>query len=239
MLEGRRTSRFGGRVRDISFELRRGEILGVAGLVGSGRTELALTIFGITPGDVGHDRDRRQAGDHRARPKQARNLGIAYVPEDRGLQGLVRPMTIAPEHLDGVAAQRRARHLHRRRAAKLQRGRATRSRKLGIRARGPEQVVGQLSGGNQQKVVLGKWLETEPRILIMDEPTRGIDVGAKAEIHALMCRLAQRGHGDPDDLERTAGSARHERPGAGDAWRPDGRRPSTAPTPPRRPSAPP
>ena len=181
---------FGDRVRDISFELRRGEILGLAGLVGAGRTELALTIFGITPATAGTI-EIDGAPVTISTPRQARKLGIAYVPEDRGLQGLVRPMTIG-QNISMAALRRIAggvfidfRREERRAVSSI--------KQLGIRARGPDQVVGQLSGGNQQKVVLGKWLETAPRILIMDEPTRGIDVGAKAEIHALMGRLAQEG----------------------------------------------
>ena len=181
---------FGDRVRDISFELRRGEILGVAGLVGSGRTELALTIFGITPATSGTiEIDGRPVTI--STPGQARKLGIAYVPEDRGSQGLVRPMTIG-QNISMAALHRTARSIFIDFKAEAQRAAAS-IKQLGIRARGPDQVVGQLSGGNQQKVVLGKWLETAPRILIMDEPTRGIDVGAKAEIHALMGRLAQQG----------------------------------------------
>ena len=181
---------FGDRVRDISFELRRGEILGVAGLVGSGRTELALTIFGVTPATWGAiEIDGRPVTI--SSPKQARNLGIAYVPEDRGLQGLVKPMTIG-QNISMASMHNIANGIFIDFAAEAKRAAASIT-KLGIRARGPEQVVGQLSGGNQQKVVLGTWLETEPRILIMDEPTRGIDVGAKAEIYALMGRLAQQG----------------------------------------------
>ena len=181
---------YGSRVRDISFELRRGEILGLSGLVGSGRTELALTLFGVTPATSG----RIAIGGTPvtiASPKQARNLGIAYVPEDRGLQGLVRPMSIAQNN-SMASLHNVARGIFIDVAAELRRAKESIT-KLGVRARGPEQVVGQLSGGNQQKVVLGKWLETSPRILIMDEPTRGIDVGAKAEIHALMSRLAGEG----------------------------------------------
>jgi ABC-type sugar transport system ATPase subunit len=181
---------YGTRVRDISFELKRGEILGLAGLVGSGRTELALTLFGITPATSGRivlDGKPVSIGS----AKQARNLGIAYVPEDRGLQGLVRPMTIAQNN-SMASLHNVARGIFIGVDTELKRA-ADAIQKLGVRARGPDQVVGQLSGGNQQKVVLGKWLETAPRILIMDEPTRGIDVGAKAEIHALMSRLAGEG----------------------------------------------
>ncbi len=181
---------FADSVRDISFELRRGEILGVAGLVGSGRTELALTIFGITPATAGTIELDGQPVTISS-PRQARNLGIAYVPEDRGLQGLVRPMTIG-QNVSMASLDRITRGIFIDFRAEFARALAS-IKQLGIRARGPEQVVGQLSGGNQQKVVLGKWLEIAPRILIMDEPTRGIDVGAKAEIHALMGRLAQEG----------------------------------------------
>ena len=180
----------GARVQNISFALRRGEILGVAGLVGSGRTEMALTIFGITPATHGEiEIDGRVVSI--TSPRQARDLGIAYVPEDRGLEGLVRPMTIG-QNISMAALHKISSGIFIRSQQEVARA-AEAIARLGIRARGPEQVVGQLSGGNQQKVVLGKWLETEPRILIMDEPTRGIDVGAKAEIHALMGRLAKQG----------------------------------------------
>ena len=177
-------------MRDVSFELRRGEILGLAGLVGAGRTELALTIFGITPATAGTiELDGRPVTI--SSPRHARSLGIAYVPEDRGLQGLVRPMTVA-ENTSMAALAKIARGIFIDFGAEAKRALLA-IKQLGIRTRGPEQVVGQLSGGNQQKVVLGKWLEIGPRILIMDEPTRGIDVGAKSEIHALMGRLAQEG----------------------------------------------
>ncbi len=176
----------GTQVQDISFELRRGEILGIAGLVGSGRTELALTLFGVTPATSGTiEIDGRRVTIES--PRQARDLGIAYVPEDRGLQGLVRPMTVAQNvsmaTLHGTFI---------RFGEEVAQAVAAIAR-LGIRTRGPDQVVGELSGGNQQKVVLAKWLETNPRVLIMDEPTRGIDVGAKSEIHALMGKLAAEG----------------------------------------------
>ncbi|GLQ53920.1 sugar ABC transporter ATP-binding protein [Devosia nitrariae] len=181
---------YGQRVKDISFDLRRGEIVGVAGLVGAGRTELALTIFGITPADSGTiEVDGKPV--RILSPRQARNLGIAYVPEDRGLQGLVRPMTIAQN--TSMAALRHVASGIFISLTREARQAVEAIASLGVRARGPDQVVAQLSGGNQQKVVLGKWLETHPLILIMDEPTRGIDVGAKAEIHALMSRLAKEG----------------------------------------------
>ena len=177
-------------IRDISFDLRHGEILGLAGLVGSGRTETALTIFGITPASAGEIRiDGKPVAI--ASPEAARDLGIAYVPEDRGSQGLIRAQTIA----DNVALAnlRRLTRGFLMDAAKVLAEARKAIEKFGIRARGPDQIVRQLSGGNQQKVVLGKWLATNPRILIMDEPPRGIDVGAKAEIHLLMRQLAGEG----------------------------------------------
>ena len=177
-------------VRNISLELKRGEILGLAGLVGSGRTETALTIFGITPATAGEiviDGKPQPIGS----PETAGDLGIAYVPEDRGHQGLIKAQSIE----DNVALANLKRLM---RGLFVDAARVTAEAKnaiarFGIRARGPQQLVRQLSGGNQQKVVLGKWLATNPRILIMDEPTRGIDVGAKAEIHQLMRKLAGEG----------------------------------------------
>ena len=178
------------RVRNVSLQLRAGEILGIAGLVGSGRTELALTLFGITPATEGEIRvdGRPEVIDT---PRRARDLGIAYIPEDRGLQGLIRPQTIreniAHAILDRIS---RASFVDRAKERDLA---AHGIRQFSIKARGPEQVAGTLSGGNQQKVVIAKWLGTTPKILIMDEPTRGIDVGAKSEIYALMSKLAQQG----------------------------------------------
>ncbi|WP_292868147.1 sugar ABC transporter ATP-binding protein [Mesorhizobium sp.] len=180
----------GKQVKDISFALRRGEILGVAGLIGSGRTELALTLFGLTPAISGeirlHGKPVRISS-----PRQARDLGIAYVPEDRGLQGLVKAMTIG-QNVSMASIDRMASGIFIRfaqEAAKAQKA----LKQFGIRARGIEQPVGQLSGGNQQKVVIAKWLETSPEILILDEPTRGVDVGAKSEIHAIMGELVRNG----------------------------------------------
>jgi ABC-type sugar transport system ATPase subunit len=174
----------------ISLSLRAGEILGLAGLIGSGRTELALTVFGVTPASGGEILVDGKAVRIR-NPAQARDLGIAYVPEDRGLQGLIKPQSVA-ENVAHAILSRITRWLMVDRAQERSLSVDLIAR-LGIRARGPEQIVGQLSGGNQQKVVLAKWLATKPRILIADEPTRGIDVGAKSEIHALMSRLAAEG----------------------------------------------
>jgi rhamnose transport system ATP-binding protein len=175
---------------DISFQLRAGEIVGMAGLVGAGRSELAQVIFGISPAQAG----TILIDGHPVRiknPGQAMRHGIAYLPEDRGTQGLIRPMDLrANTSLTVLNSLSRATFINRRKETKLA---IDTIQQLNIRAYGPFQLVGKLSGGNQQKVVVGKWLATKPRILIVDEPTRGIDVGAKAEIHRLMSELAQRG----------------------------------------------
>ncbi len=179
-----------GVIRGISLKLKRGEILGLAGLVGSGRTETALTVFGITPATSGQIVIDGKP-EHITSPEAARDLGIAYVPEDRGQQGLIRAQTI--EDNIALANLKRLMRGFMVDAAKVTAEARKAIERFGIRARGPQQLVRQLSGGNQQKVVLGKWLATNPRILIMDEPTRGIDVGAKAEIHQLMRKLAGEG----------------------------------------------
>ena len=179
-----------GVIRGISLKLKRGEILGLAGLVGSGRTETALTVFGITPATSGQIVIDGKP-EHISSPEAARDLGIAYVPEDRGQQGLIRAQTI--EDNIALANLKRLMRGFMVDAAKVTAEARKAIERFGIRARGPQQLVRQLSGGNQQKVVLGKWLATNPRILIMDEPTRGIDVGAKAEIHQLMRKLAGEG----------------------------------------------
>ncbi len=180
----------GRQVRDISFTLRRGEILGVAGLVGSGRTELALVLFGMTPAASGEILLDGKPVRIRS-PLQARNLGIAYVPEDRGLQGLVKPMAVR-KNVTMARLERVSRGIFLRARAETARAAAA-VKRLAIRCRDVNQPVGELSGGNQQKVVIAKWLETEPRVLILDEPTRGVDVGAKSEIHAIMGELVKQG----------------------------------------------
>ena len=175
---------------DVSFKLRKGEILGIAGLVGSGRTELAHILFGITPPDSGALLvDGREVSIRN--PAEAKALGIAYVPEDRGRQGLVRSMPIL-ENVSMSVLRRIAPRWFIDRLAEQKLAQES-VKAFQIRASSIWQVSGKLSGGNQQKVVLSKWLATNPRILIMDEPTRGIDVGAKAEIHRLMSELAGQG----------------------------------------------
>ena len=175
---------------NISFQLRAGEIVGLAGLIGSGRSELAHVIFGYTPAESGTILIEGKEIKIK-RPAQAMRYGIAYLPEDRGTQGLIREMTIR-ENTSITVLNELSRATFIDRQAELQLARRT-IQQLGIRAYGPHQLVGKLSGGNQQKVVVGKWLATHPKILIVDEPTRGIDVGSKAEIHRLLSELAKQG----------------------------------------------
>lgn len=176
--------------RDVSFEVRAGEIVGVAGLVGSGRSELAQAIFGATPADGGeiYMNNKRVRINN---PGHAMRHGIAYVPEDRGTQGLVRPMSIR-ENMSLTVLRTLSNSGFINYSSELNLAKSF-IEKLSVRAYSPMQIVGKLSGGNQQKVVIGKWLATNPKLLIMDEPTRGIDVGAKSEIHRLMSELAQQG----------------------------------------------
>lgn len=179
-----------GALRDVSLEVRAGEVVGVAGIVGAGRTELARAIFGVDPVDAGEIRVEGEAlGAHG--PREARGRGLGFVTEDRQGQGIVGPLSVA-ENLalasfeSGMRAGIIDRRGHRRRAEGI-------IRDLAIKTPTPDQEVRLLSGGNQQKVVIGKWLLADSRILIMDEPTRGIDVGAKVEIYELMNRLTERG----------------------------------------------
>ncbi len=176
--------------KGVSLTVRAGEIVGLAGLVGSGRSELAQTLFGITPAESGEIRLMGE-GVTIDSAETARSKGIAYVPEDRGVQGLVRPMSVL--HNFSLAALGSLS-----RAGFIDRGAERRMAEEGVRrfrvkTSSVDEVAGRLSGGNQQKIVLGKWLANNPKLLILDEPTRGIDVGAKAEIHRLMSELAGAG----------------------------------------------
>jgi ribose transport system ATP-binding protein len=181
-----------GVLQGISLELHAGEVVGVAGLVGAGRTELMRAIFGADPidsGEVWVGNHRIGSGDLR----QARRQGVGLVPEDRQGQGLVLPLSVG-ENLTLVALQDST-QLGMVRRGELH-GRAERMvRDLRIRTPGLGQVVRNLSGGNQQKVVIGKWLLADARVLILDEPTRGIDVGAKVELYELMNKLTAQGTG--------------------------------------------
>lgn len=190
-LEVRGLSR-AGVLRDVSLTVRAGEIVGLAGLVGSGRTELARCLFGVDPYDSGEILLDGRPVTIRS-PRDAVELGIGLVPEDRKLQGLVLILTVR-ENITLPTLPRLARLGF----PSRRRERALVSRyieRLRIRTPSPEQRVMNLSGGNQQKVVLARWLATNPRVLILDEPTRGIDVGTKAEVHAIMAQLAREGVG--------------------------------------------
>jgi ABC-type sugar transport system ATPase subunit len=179
-----------GVLHDVSFVLHRGEILGLAGLVGAGRTELVRALFGADPMDGG---EIRIAGKpvHIRHPRDAIRLGLGFVTEDRKLHGLILGMSLRENTtLASLPSVSRFGFINFSGERKLA---ADYVRQLDIRTQGVEQEVVNLSGGNQQKVVIAKWLATQPRILILDEPTRGIDVGAKAEVHGLMSRLAATG----------------------------------------------
>jgi rhamnose transport system ATP-binding protein len=179
-----------GGVREISMSVRAGEIVGLAGLVGAGRTELARVLFGITPADGGEILLDGKAVNISG-PDEAIARGIAYVPEDRRRHGVILDMPIA--HNITLAIHRKIFPHH------MLRGEAERElaeqmiRDLGIKAYGPEAPGASLSGGNQQKVSLARWLATKPRLLILDEPTQGVDVGAKSEIHKIIRGLAKEG----------------------------------------------
>ncbi|MBC6957500.1 MAG: sugar ABC transporter ATP-binding protein [Chloroflexi bacterium] len=173
--------------RGVSFSVRAGEIVGIAGLVGSGRSETAQIVFGTLPAESGEILISGQPVKIR-HPAEAVAHGIAYVPEDRGLQGLVRAMTLRENNSMAVLKEVSRSTFIQYGSEKAMALEAI--RQLAIRATGPEQIANKLSGGNQQKVVVSKWLASKPKLLIMDEPTRGVDVGAKSEIHRLMSQLA-------------------------------------------------
>jgi rhamnose transport system ATP-binding protein len=177
-------------VRNVTLDVRAGEIVGLAGLVGAGRTELARVLFGITPADTGEILLNDQRLNIRS-PQEAVARGIAYVPEDRRRHGVILEMPIAANMTMAI---------HRRifPGAWLRFGAERRLaldyiRDLDVRTSGPDAPGGSLSGGNQQKVALARWLATKPKVLILDEPTQGVDVGAKSEIHKIIRRLAKDG----------------------------------------------
>jgi len=180
-----------GAFQDVTFDLRAGEVLGFAGLVGARRTDVGLALFGISPSDSGTILLDGEPITVRG-PQDAVRLRIAYTTEDRRQMGLVFPLSIAanislpslPRFLTGAGLMRR----------KMEHQVADSYRaRLRIRAPSVDTIASALSGGNQQKVVLSKWLETRPRVLILDEPTRGIDVGAKVEVHQLVDELVREG----------------------------------------------
>nr|MCU0815792.1 sugar ABC transporter ATP-binding protein [Cypionkella sp.] len=181
-------------IHDAAFHVRRGEIVGIAGLMGAGRTELAMSLFGHSYGR-GHQGRVLMGGRavDVSSVQKAIAAGISYVTEDRKVLGLVldEPIlkNISLANLAGVALKG---VLDKRREAQVA---EDYRRQLAIRTPGVQQKVVNLSGGNQQKVVLSKWLFTDPQVLILDEPTRGIDVGAKFEIYQIMNDLAAQGRG--------------------------------------------
>jgi ABC-type sugar transport system ATPase subunit len=177
-------------LRDVSLHVRRGEILGLAGLVGAGRTELARAIFGADPIERGQVLlDEQPVAIHS--PRDAVRQGIGFLTEDRKKSGLILSFALFRNHtLPSLARFVRAGRI----IERLEVAAYTRwATELRIRARSPHQPARDLSGGNQQKLVLSKWLERNPRLLLLDEPTRGVDVGAKVEIYEIMNRLAAAG----------------------------------------------
>jgi rhamnose transport system ATP-binding protein len=179
-------------VNGVTLDVRAGEIVGMAGLVGAGRTELARILFGITPADSGEillNGERISI----TTPREAIARGIAYVPEDRRRHGVILEMPISqnmtmaihPALFPGGWLRLKAESLLAREFI----------RDLGIKTSGPEAPGGSLSGGNQQKVSVARWLATKPKLLILDEPTQGVDVGAKSEIHKIIRQLAKEGLG--------------------------------------------
>ncbi|RPE76098.1 MULTISPECIES: sugar ABC transporter ATP-binding protein [unclassified Frondihabitans] len=175
---------------DISFDVRAGEIVGLAGLVGAGRTEVARAVFGIDPYDSGSVTLSGKPVKPRS-PQASIDAGMAFVPEDRRKQGLVMELSVAKNTTLTLRRQLS-------RFGLISAGRETAaaedwSTRLQVKTGSQDLAVSTLSGGNQQKVVLAKWLATDPTFLIVDEPTRGIDVGTKSEVHRLISELAGRG----------------------------------------------
>ena len=179
-----------GTLQPVDLEIGAGEVLGLAGLLGSGRTELARLLFGMDKADAGE----LHVGGQPVRldqPAQAIALGLAMCPEERKAEGIVADLSVRENIALALQARMGLRkHLSRRRQQEIAEGYI---RALGIKTADAETPIAQLSGGNQQKALLARWLATEPRLLILDEPTRGIDVGAKQEIMDEILRLARKG----------------------------------------------
>jgi rhamnose transport system ATP-binding protein len=177
-------------ITKVSFAVRAGEILGIAGLVGAGRTELAGIVFGLTPADEGEILLHGKRVDLQS-PSDAIDCGIAYLPEDRRRHGIIPDMPVcANVTLASLKALTRRGSFDFASEKKIA---VEYARRLGIKTPSIFAPAEALSGGNQQKVALSRWLATKPAVLILDEPTQGVDVGAKAEIHALMTELAAQG----------------------------------------------
>jgi ribose transport system ATP-binding protein len=177
-----------GEFEDLSFELRRSEILGVSGLIGSGRTEIAKCIFGLTPRDAGRIEIFGEMRDIRG-PIDAINAGLVYLPEERKQEGIFPLLSIAENA--ALPNLERFKSLLFMRNGDMMREVRDYLDRLKTKLNSPRDLITSLSGGNQQKVIIARWLMKESRILIMDEPTRGIDVNAKFEIQALLRRLTE------------------------------------------------
>ncbi|MCS0654785.1 sugar ABC transporter ATP-binding protein [Cytobacillus firmus] len=182
-----------GNFKDISFELHKGEVLGITGLVGSGRTELAQAIFGVNKPYQGTIKINGKAVSIKS-SEDAMKKGIAYIPESRKTQGLILDQSIINNISLPILKTLRNKLglINRKKEIELANDYV---KTLDVRPSLPERAAGDLSGGNQQKVVISKWLSTKPDILIIDEPTNGIDIGAKTEIHKLLRKLASEGMG--------------------------------------------
>ena len=177
-------------VRNVSFEVREREILGIYGLAGSGSTQLAECLFGLS--EIEHGTvETRKGVLKKTSPKSAMDLGIAYVPPDRRREGIVKELSIALNMVLSKLAEYSSGLLLNR--TKIDRTAERYIEMLKISATSKNQVLSQLSGGNQQKVVLGRWLDANPDVLLLNEPTRGVDIGAKVEIYALIDDLAKKG----------------------------------------------
>ncbi|WHX51402.1 sugar ABC transporter ATP-binding protein [Paenibacillus woosongensis] len=179
-----------GSIEPFDIRIHKGEIVGIAGLLGSGRTELARLLFGADRADEGHVRLGGYSG-MMSSPRQAIDLGIAFCSENRKTEGIIDDLTVRENIILALQATKGwFRAISRKRQDEIA---EEYIRLLNINPPAPEQLIRHLSGGNQQKVLLARWLLTEPGLLILDEPTRGIDVGAKAEIQKLVVTLAEKG----------------------------------------------
>jgi ribose transport system ATP-binding protein len=190
MLEVRDLRDTQGRVKGANFQLRQGEVLGLAGLVGAGRTELARLIFGADKrqsGEVYLEGRKRQINE----PQDAIRAGIGYVPEDRKLQGVFLQMSSGENITMNILGRYATGGVLN--FAQLNERANVQVKAMRVRTASLKQRAGGLSGGNQQKLLLARWLEINPKVLILDEPTRGVDVGAKAEIYALIQQLLEKG----------------------------------------------
>ncbi|MES0884199.1 sugar ABC transporter ATP-binding protein [Roseibium sp. SCP14] len=175
---------------DIGFSLRRGEILGFYGLVGAGRSEVMQALFGVTKPSKGAIRIDGEIAVIRS-PDEAISHGIVYVPEDRGRQGAIKGLPIF-QNVSLPSLKKTSKNGFLRLAEEFKLARDY-TQRLDLRAAALDQDIGELSGGNQQKVVIAKWLATQPRVIILDEPTKGIDIGSKAAVHEFMAELAAEG----------------------------------------------